>query len=403
MAGVRARLLAAFIALALPLIAAPQAVAGCGFLGSMACPRPPVSDPAARTPGAPVPQARQVNRATFGFSKNPIRGTVRPTQRFGVPDPGTVPVVGAVGARADDGSYVMYESRVDERTVDLMVWSAGLLGPAPVRIQLPPSWGTDPARRYPALFLLHGGSDPADYQCWTVYSQFTARTGDLDALVVMPSAGAGGHTTNYWDFGFRAGKQYQTFVSTELVEILTRGYAMGSRLAVAGASSGARSALEVAFKNPGRFAAAAAYSGLLDTQLVGVDASIALGPLASLQMPYEMWGSPSLNTPIWNDRNPAKNIARLRGTAVYVSTGTGRQGALDPRPVYDPNEAVVNGSTRAFLSAARRGGLSLTADLYGSGTHSWPYFDEAFGRSLPMLAEALGLQAPPQPPPFRNP
>ncbi|MEH3054487.1 MAG: alpha/beta hydrolase-fold protein [Patulibacter minatonensis] len=386
-----AALLATLVALPLA-VAPPTQAAGCGFLNAQACPKPPVSDPAARTPGAPVAPVTQVNKST-NTPKNTIRGTVKPTKVFGTLDPGVVPLVGAVGAKADDGSYVMYESRVDERTVDLMVWSAGLQGPAPVRLQLPPSWGTDPARKYPALWLLHGGNDQADYQCWSVYSQFTQRVGQLDALIVMPSAGVGGHTTDYWNYGSNSGKQYGTFVGTELQQILRRGYKLGDKAAVAGASSGARSALEVAFKNPGRFGAAAAYSGLLDTQLPGVEQSITLGPLAVFQLPYEMWGSPLLNRSIWNDRNPAKNLEKLRGIDLYVSTV---EGSL-PTGYIDPLEPVVNYSTRSFLNAAQRAGLPVTAELYREGIHAWPNFDAAFGRSLPMLAGALGLTAQPQP------
>ncbi len=395
----RPRLLAALVALAAPLTFTQPAMAGCGFLNASACPQPPVTNPAARTPGQPVAQVMPVNRAT-NKEGNQFRPGVPQTQVLGVPDPGTVPVVGDVGAQADDGSYVMYESRVDDRTIDLMIWSAGLLGPAPVRIQLPPSWGTDASRRYPMLLILHGGSDPADYQCWTLFSQFKERVGNLDALVVMPSAGVGGHTTDYWNFGFRSGKQYQTFVSTELMQILRRGYKLGDKAVVAGASSGARSALEVAYKNPGKFQAAAAYSGLLDTQIPGIDQTISLGPATLGLTPYEMWGDPILNFPLWNDRNPTKNIAKLRGIKLYVSTGNGSQGALDLDPVTDSLEIVVNPSTRSFVNAARRGGLDMIADLYGGGVHRWRYFDYAFGRSLPMLTEALGVPLQPQPAPM---
>lgn len=347
-------------------------------------------------------QVAQVGRATFG-APNAIRGTIKPTRVLGVPDAGVVPLVGDVGARADDGSYVMYESRVDDRTIDLMVWSAGLQGPAPVRVQLPPSWGSDPAKRYSALFLLHGGSDPADYQCWTVYPQFKQRLGDLDGLVVMPSAGVGGHTTDFWNFGFRTGKQYRTFVSTELVQILRRGYAMGDRAAVAGASSGARSALEVAYKNPSTFVAAGAYSGLLDTQILGIEQSITLGPATALQPPYEMWGSPYLNRSIWDDRNPTRNIAKLRGVKLFISAGNGNRGPLDTEPIFDVFEAVVGPSTESFARAARSGGLDLTADIAVPGTHRWPYFDAALGRSLPVLLAPLGLKPQPQPAPFTSP
>lgn len=394
------RRLAVLAAFLLPLTVAPTASAGCGFLNNSPCPVPPIADPAARVPGTPVPQVKQVGKATAG-APNAIRGTIRPTKVFGTPDPGVVPVVGPVGARADDGSYVMYESRVDDRTIDLMVWSAGLQGPAPVRIQLPPSWGTGPARTYPGLFLLHGGAEPADYQAWSVYSQFKERVGGLEALVVMPSSGIGGHITDYWNFGYNAGKQYGTFVRTELMQILRRGYALGEKSAVAGVSAGARSAVEVAYKAPSSFVAAGSYSGLLDTQIIGIEQSITMGPATQYLTPYEMWGSPYLNRSIWDDRNPTRNLAKLRGIKLYVSAGDGSQGPLDINPIADIFEGVVAPSTSSFVRAAKSAGLDVTTDIGVKGTHRWPYFDREFGDSLPTLLAPLGLTPQAQPEPFK--
>ncbi|MDO9354797.1 MAG: alpha/beta hydrolase-fold protein [Solirubrobacteraceae bacterium] len=393
----RVAVLAAFL---LPLTVVPTASAGCGFMNNSVCPQPPVADPGARVPGTPVAQVKQVGKATAG-APNAINGNIRPTKVFGTPDAGVVPVVGAVDARADNGSYVMYESRVDERTIDLMVWSVGLQGPAPVRVQLPPSWGTDKARTYPGLFLLHGGAEPADYQAWSVYSQFKQRVGNLEALVVMPSSGIGGHTTDYVNFGYNAGKQYGTFVRTELMQILHRGYALGEKSAVAGVSAGARSALEVAYKDPADFVAAGSYSGLLDTQILGIEQSITLGPASQALTPFEMWGHPYLNRNIWEDRNPTRNLTKLRAIKLFVSAGDGAQGPLDRKPIADVFEAVVAPSTASFIRAAKSARLDVTAFTGEHGTHRWPYFDREFGRSLPTLLAPLGLTPQAQPEPFK--
>jgi len=80
----------------------------------------------------------------------------------------------------------------------------------------------------------------------------------------------------------------------------------------------------------------------------------------------------------------------LRGTTLYISYGAGGQGPLDPDPVGDDGEAFRSISNKAFVSRLKDLGIPATVDTYGPGTHTWPYFERALHRALPLLLKAVG-------------
>lgn len=43
-----------------------------------------------------------------------------------------------------------------------------------------------------------------------------------------------------------------------------------------------------------------------------------------------------------------------------------------------------------FAERARAAGAEITTDFYGAGTHTWPYWERALERALPMLRAAMG-------------
>ena len=312
---------------ALTIALVPQtgaSAAGCGLLGLFNCTAPTAA------PGTPVAQLNQVNQSNQGGT-NPKLGNVPSTATIGVPNQGTVPVVGPASTRAADGAYVAYETRVDARTLDLMVYSPALGGPAPVRLILPATYTTNPTATFPSLWLLHGGNDKGDYQSWSLYSTVPQDTVGLNAFVVMPSIGTNAFATNWWNYGLGGNNQYDTFVSTELPQLLQRGYRANTKMAIGGVSSGGFSALSLAALHPGLYGAAASYSGLIDTSSPITAAEIVAGQFLSFQIPYSMWGSYLLTNSIWSSRNPAAQAAKLRTTSVFVSAGNGNLGPLDPR------------------------------------------------------------------------
>ncbi len=103
-----------------------------------------------------------------------------------------------------------------------------------------------------------------------------------------------------------------------------------------------------------------------------------------------LWGDPVEQLDVWQAHNPIDLAESLRGTTLYVSWGEGGQGPLDPEPVADDGEAFRALSNQAFVQRLEELGIPATIDDYGPGTHTWPYFERALHRSLPLLLEALG-------------
>ena len=76
---------------------------------------------------------------------------------------------------------------------------------------------------------------------------------------------------------------------------------------------------------------------------------------------------------------------RLRGTRLFVSSGNGTPGPLDHTGTTDPTEVSLHGENAAFVRRLRSLELPATVDLYGAGTHSWPYWERELHRALPLL------------------
>lgn len=368
-------------------VAASGVLLATALLGSLLVPATPAVA-ATRVPGTPVAPLAQVNQSRNG-GDNASRGLVRATKVLGTPDAGVVPKIGLVGAVADDGAYVAYESRVDTRTVDLMISSPALAGAVPVRVFLPPSWKTAPTRTFPSLYLLPGASEKADYQAWSLYSSVKTTTARAEALIVMPSVGSTGIGSNWTGAG--RGYQYDTFLATELPQLLQRGYRASARAAVAGISTGGLTALTLATQHPGRYAAVASYSGLLNPSLPVVSQLVQGLLIREGLNPFALWGDPLLfGFFTWQARDPANSTGNLRASKVIVSSGNSFPGSLDPAGTgVSTFEATTLSTSQTLVLRARLSGVAVTTDFYGSGTHSWPYWSREFDRTAPALLAAL--------------
>lgn len=276
-------------------------------------------------------------------------------------------------------------TQIGPRTFDVSFPSAALGRSAPVRLVLPSSFATQPGRTYPVLYLLHGAHD--DYTSWTRETDIVAFTEGRELIVAMPDAGPTGIPT-----AWRDGPDYETFQLTEVPALLARDYRASAVRVVAGVSTGGYGAMAHAARHPGTFAAAASYSGILDTTAPGVpslmDAIVARENLA----PRSLWGSPVLNVLTWRDFNPRARAAGLRGTALYVSSGSGVVGGTgDWLP--EALESALWPSAHAFTDALALLRVPVTTHYYTGGGHSWAYWKREFGASWPMLAGALGVSA----------
>jgi S-formylglutathione hydrolase FrmB len=139
------------------------------------------------------------------------------------------------------------------------------------------------------------------------------------------------------------------------------------------------------------FRAVASYSGALTT--IPAAAQVIVRGSLVLQGfdPNALWGDPSAQLQIWQEHDPYSLAEQLVGIPVFVSAGNGNPGPLDaPGTRFDALEQAVLQSAQAFSANLAGLGGDVTTDLYGAGTHSWPYWQQELHRSFPLLMSAIG-------------
>ncbi|MEU0672173.1 alpha/beta hydrolase family protein [Streptomyces sp. NPDC006172] len=285
---------------------------------------------------------------------------------------------------AAGGGAARAAARLGPRTFDVSVPSVALGRSAPVRLILPSGFESRPTRTYPVLYLLHGAHD--DYTSWTRETDIEAFTEGRDLIVAMPDAGPTG-IPSHW----RAGPDYETFQLTEVPALLARSYRASGVRAVAGVSTGGYGAMAHAARHPGTFAAAASYSGILDTTAPGVPALVDAIVAREDLLPPSLWGNPVLSPLTWRDFNPRARAEGLRGTALYVSGGSGVPGGGAGDWLPGVLESLLWPSAHLFTDALALLRIPVTTHFYRGGGHDWAYWRGEFTASWPMLARALGV------------
>lgn len=293
------------------------------------------------------------------------------------------------GSAAEGAVRVVSETRIGERTVDLVIDSPAVGAELPVRVILPAGFATRPDRTWPVLYLLQGGHD--DYTSWTRETDVAGFLADKEVIAVLPSSGPTGIPTVWRDGADRSSPDYESFQVEEVMEVLRRHYRASTTRAVAGVSTGGYGAMAFAARHPGTFTAAASYSGILDTTAPGMPTVVSAIVAREGRPPSALWGSPLFDRDIWQRHNPAARVERLAGTRLYVSQGAGvpggdfgdLQGAL--------LEGTLRGQAEGFARRLARAGIPAEVHFYRGGSHSWPYWEREFIRSWPTLAAGLGL------------
>jgi diacylglycerol O-acyltransferase/trehalose O-mycolyltransferase len=299
-------------------------------------------------------------------------------------------------APARERARVVGEERLDERTLDLTVSSPALAATAMVRLLLPPNWTPDPRRSWPVLYLLHGAWD--DYTAWTRETDLADLTRDSGLLVVMPDAGRAGFYSDWWNGGAGGAPGWETFHLDETRRILERDYGAGPDRVVAGLSMGGFGALSYAARHPGVFRAAASFSGVLDPPDAGPHEPSAYDGPAFLRMilesngldPLDLWGDPAAQAAVWAAHSPVALARRLTRIPIFVSSGDGRPGPLDPAgsPADPDVEPLCELMSERLVDRVRALGGDVTSRLYGAGRHAWPYWERELHAAFPMLVDA---------------
>jgi S-formylglutathione hydrolase FrmB len=291
----------------------------------------------------------------------------------------------AAGQPAPGGAHITGIEHVNERWDKVSVFSPSMNKVIVNDVFKAPEAGA------PTFYLLpgiDGGDDIAGGgiapggKSWFGMTDIQGFFADRNVNVVSPLGGQFSWWTNWVS---DPGKQYQTYMTRELPPLINAEYDTNGRNAVGGLSSTGGTALDYAVQAPGLFQAAGSYSGLLNPADNVQQVSLTLG--TGGQSAEAMWGPPG--GPEWIAHDPTRNVAKLRGTAVYVAaSASGGVGAVDRLPPgFGPNitggfiERVVFDSTRIFADAAAAAGVPVTYIVRPEGSHTWGLFESEMQES----------------------
>jgi S-formylglutathione hydrolase FrmB len=275
-------------------------------------------------------------------------------------------------------------------TVDLEMCSGALGRTVTVRLLTPREWTPDSHRKWPVLYLLHGGDDGP--KSWVEHTDIAAKALAAGLLVVLPEGGRAGFYTRWRrpDRHGAAPPDWPGFHLDELRGLIERGYGGGGVRAVAGVSMGGYGALVYAAGNPGLFAAAASYSGLAHTTRFGTPALLRCYLRTVDERLSSMWGGRWTQRARWLHADPYRLADGLRGTRVYLSAGNGKRVPGDPPAPGDRLLEWLIGPGSRDLAKRLADSGHAAATSFGAGTHDWPSWQRELNRSWPFLLAALG-------------
>lgn len=299
---------------------------------------------------------------------------------------------------------VLSVERVNDRQEIVQVYSPSMNRPIKVEVIRAPNR----ASGRPTLYLLNGAGGGEDRATWTAQTDALSFFRDKPVNVVTPVGGRFSYYTDWIrDDPVLGRNKWQTFLNSELPPVIERHLGASNRRALAAISMTGTSVLNLAIAKPGLWNGVAAYSGCAQTSdpLGHQFVQTVVETWGGAQSVQNMWGPP--NDPLWRANDPLLNAAKLRGTAIYLSTGNGIPAApndtlANPR-VQDgradlPAQLVLGTSIEAATHyctvnmANRLQQLSIpaTLDIRANGTHSWGYWQDDLHRSWPFLARTLG-------------
>ncbi|MFI0350847.1 alpha/beta hydrolase [Actinomadura sp. 9N407] len=300
---------------------------------------------------------------------------------------------------ADGGARITEQTWLDERTFDATVDSPALGQSVKVRVLVPRGWSREASRTWPVVYAYHGGRDT--YVSWTRSTDIEQLAAGQDVMVVMPEGGNGAYT-DWWNDGKGGTPKWETFHTREVLQLMERNYrasGSGRERAAMGISAGASGAVTYAARHPGMFRYVAASSGILHLTQPGIPTLTLLvqGLYTDEGDPFRVWGVPGVDVENWLAHDPYVLARNLRGTGLYISTGTtGKPGEYD-RPKEGEEEAVqvqeilCGVTTGSFLARLKALRIPVTSNVYADGWHNWEAWQPEMHRYWPAMTRAIGV------------
>ncbi|TCK00305.1 alpha/beta hydrolase [Nocardia alba] len=306
---------------------------------------------------------------------------------------------GAASAEPEKPSAVSSVVK-DGRTWHLKVYSAAMKKDITVDVQRP----ADDSKPAPNFYMFSGLDAGEGTASWQAQTQALSYLADKHVNVVLPIGGRGSYYADWKQEDPKLGlNKWSTFFTEELPPLLDKTLNSTGLNALAGLSTSGTSVLQLAEKKPGLFKSVAAYSGC---------AQIAdpLGKQA-VKFSVETWAGGKTvnmygadNDPAWTENDPVIHAEKLRGTNLYISSGSGMPTNADveyylkdgPMGVINLGlgvgiEAATNACSQNLKAKLDSLNIPATYQFTPMGTHYWPYWESALHESWPLLAQGMGI------------
>uniref|UniRef100_UPI00357100CB alpha/beta hydrolase-fold protein n=2 Tax=Nocardia concava TaxID=257281 RepID=UPI00357100CB len=314
---------------------------------------------------------------------------------------GCGPASAAPEAPAAPAASIQKMTWLTDRRVAVWVNSPASGAPVEIQLLLPRDWNAKPDARFPVVYMLDGLRATDDENGWTKDAGAAGFYADKNALVVLP---IGGQSSFYADWlAPDNGRNYQweTFLVRELPPLLESQFRATDVRAVEGLSMGGTAAMMLAARNPGWVRSAASYSGFLTLTSLGMPQAVnfAMHDAGGFDS-SKMFGPPG--SPAWKEHDPYELADKLKGVALYVSSGNGVAGTTDPLsdiPGITTNyaglglEVLSRLSTQNFVAKLGKLNIPVSVNYRPSGTHTWPYWDFEMRQAWAQTATAIGVDA----------
>jgi S-formylglutathione hydrolase FrmB len=266
---------------------------------------------------------------------------------------------------------------LDPRLSEITFHSDALADNTTVRVLLPEGYAQS-SRRYPVLYLFHGGTE--DYTAWTTEGDAEAATAGLPLIVVMPDAGPYGFCTDWYNNGALGLPEWPRYHIDQLIPWVDANYrtaAGRAARATAGVSLGGHCAVSYAARYPDLFGAAGSFSGAVDDN--NPSQRTTMTPISGF-----VFGPSDTQQIRWRAVNAWDLAANLGDTDVTLFSGTGEAGGPNANGA-DQTETWIHQEAVALDQRLTDLGIHHTFENYGPGSHDWYYFTRDFRQWLPHL------------------
>lgn len=209
-----------------------------------------------------------------------------------------------------------------------------------VNVLLPDDYFHTDWRRYPVMYLLHGGLQ--DFRFWDMEQDIRRLTAGRRIIIVMPDGGKAGWYSNPVT-SFAGPRNWESFHMAQLlpwIEQNFRTYAEYDGRAISGFSMGGFGALKYTAKYFGHFASVSSHSGPASLRR---DGGVVTHWANTSSAAAELAGGSVYGIPFWNQQrvsadNPCERIESYRHKRIFLVCGLGE----------DINETPVRAGQREF-------------------------------------------------------